>query len=72
MRSLPNILPLLKFQNLEMFPAVTAFPAFLGKKKRGKFGKKIARQEQPLAAVYHNTVATPNAKGMFSVNPSVV
>ena len=36
MRSLPNILPSVKFQNFEMFPV------FLGKKKR-EFGEKIAR-----------------------------
>ena len=33
--------PLLNFQKLEMFRAFLAFPVFLGKKKRGKFGKKL-------------------------------
>ena len=40
MRRLPNILPSVNFQILEMLPAFSCFSCFLGKKKRGKFGKK--------------------------------
>ena len=41
MRRLPNILPSVRFQNLEMSPAFPAFfPDFL-QKKRGKLGKKL-------------------------------
>ena len=39
MRSLPNMLPSVKFPNFEMFPAFPAFPVFL-EKIRGKNGKK--------------------------------
>ena len=35
--------PLVNFQTLEMFPGFTDFPGFLGRKKRGTFGKKVVR-----------------------------
>ena len=39
MRSLPDILPSLKFPNLEMFPVFPAFPVSLEKKKDKKLEK---------------------------------
>ena len=41
MRSLPNILPSVKFPNFGILPA---FPVFLGK-KRGKFGQKTWKKK---------------------------
>ena len=49
MRNLPNILPQLNFQVLEMFPAFPVFLVFLGK-KGGKFGKQFI--STALAVVY--------------------
>ena len=49
MRNLPNILPQLNFQVLEMFPAFPVFLVFLGK-KGGKFGKQLI--STALAVVY--------------------
>ena len=46
MRSLPNILPSVKFQTLEILPVFPVFPVFLGK-KRGKFGKKMLDKNGP-------------------------
>ena len=39
-RSLPNILPSVKFPNFEMFAVFPAFPVFLGEKKRKNWKKK--------------------------------
>ena len=39
--------PLLHFQTSEMFPFFPSFPVFLGKKKRGKIGKKSLNTNGP-------------------------
>ena len=45
-RSLPNVLPSVNFQILEMFPAFPAFHGFLGNKSR-TFGQKLLDKNGP-------------------------
>ena len=47
MRSVPNILPSVKFPNVGKFPVFPAFPVFLRKKKEENQEKKLFYKNGP-------------------------